>query len=613
MTIKKGIARLLQIAGERRFLLALSGVLASLGALFALVPYVSVYFILRELLLHAEDPTSADSAFMLGWAAFALGGMLLGIACSYGGGMASHIAAFRILYGLRVKLAEHIGKLPLGFLNRQSTGAVKKTLEHNVEKVETFVAHQLPDFVQTIVTLVVMITIMFVLHPGLALASLVPIVLAFGVQTVMMRKNGTRESVRAYHDALERMNGSAVQYVRGMPAVKVYGQTIHSFRRFYADMIAYRDFCLHYTNQYQHGYLLFKVLLGSFAAFILPAGLFILNGQTDQLAFGTVFLFFLVMAPGIASPMRNLLFLASTLHDIGEGVDRIDRIFSEAVIPEALQQQSPQRFDITFDHVSFAYEQEDGKKHQALTNLSFQARQGQVTALVGPSGSGKSTAASLVPRFWDVTEGAVRIGGIDIRQIESRQLMDMVSFVFQETFLFYDTVYNNIVVGRSGATQEEVYAAAQAAQCHSFILDLPDGYDTRIGEGGVYLSGGEEQRIAVARAILKDAPVLVLDEATAFADPENEHEMQLALQQLMQKKTVLVIAHRLSSIRAADQIIVLDNGQICETGQHDQLLEANSLYASMWAAYMDSGDWRMNAKQADLQWRRDNAYDSDAE
>ncbi len=613
MTIKKGIARLLQIAGERRFLLALSGVLASLGALFALVPYVSVYFILRELLLHAEDPTSADSAFMLGWAAFALGGMLLGIACSYGGGMASHIAAFRILYGLRVKLAEHIGKLPLGFLNRQSTGAVKKTLEHNVEKVETFVAHQLPDFVQTIVTLVVMITIMFVLHPGLALASLVPIVLAFGVQTVMMRKNGTRESVRAYHDALERMNGSAVQYVRGMPAVKVYGQTIHSFRRFYADMIAYRDFCLHYTNQYQHGYLLFKVLLGSFAAFILPAGLFILNGQTDQLAFGTVLLFFLVMAPGIASPMRNLLFLASTLRDIGEGVDRIDRIFSEAVIPEALQQQSPQRFDITFDHVSFAYEQEDGKKHQALTNLSFQARQGQVTALVGPSGSGKSTAASLVPRFWDVTEGAVRIGGIDIRQIESRQLMDMVSFVFQETFLFYDTVYNNIVVGRSGATQEEVYAAAQAAQCHSFILDLPDGYDTRIGEGGVYLSGGEEQRIAVARAILKDAPVLVLDEATAFADPENEHEMQLALQQLMQKKTVLVIAHRLSSIRAADQIIVLDNGQICETGQHDQLLEANSLYASMWAAYTDSGDWRMNAKQADLQWRRDNAYDSDAE
>lgn len=590
---KKGVRRLLEIADEKRGLLVVSAILSSLSAIGMLVPYVSVYFILQELLMHAASPAMADGAYMIRWGIIALLGLVGSLVLMYAGGMVSHIAAFRILYGIRVKLASHIGRLPLGWLNGTSTGVVKKTVEHNVEKVETFVAHQLPDLVHVVVTTVLMIAVMFYLNVWLALACVVPIVLGLIVQIVTFSGSKTKQNIKRYYDSLERMNGSAVQYVRGMPAIKVFGQTVHSFRRFYADMITYRDYCVKHTDDFQNGFLGFKVILSSFVAFILPVGVFMLSRDPQNVAFASVLLFFLVMAPGVSAPMFKILFLTSTLRDIGEGVERMDRILAEQPIAEPMSSERPPSFDVTFENVSFSYSEMKNTGSEALSQISFVAKHGQVTALVGPSGAGKSTVANLIPRFWDVSEGAIRIGDMDVRTLTSADLMNTVAFVFQDTFLFYDTVYNNIAVGMPDAAPEAVYAAARAAQCHTFIQNLPQGYDTLIGEGGVYLSGGEEQRVAVARAILKNAPILVLDEATAFADPENEYEMQLALAELMKGKTVIVIAHRLSTIQDADQILVLEQGRLVEQGRHQALVERDGLYARMWRAYTRAQDWRM--------------------
>ena len=591
---KTGISRLLEIAGEKRGILTVSGIISSFSAIFMLVPYVSVYFILAELLKNAADPSQSDGVWMARWGVIALMGLVGGLMTMYVGGMCSHIAAFRILYGLRMKLFKHLGRLSLGYLTQTSTGAVKKTLEQNVEKIETFIAHQLPDMVNALATVIVMVAAMLYLNVWLALVCIVAIVLGFSIQASMMVGNKAKQTLKLYYDSLERINASAVQYVRGMPAVKVFGQTVHSFRRFYADMVNYRDLSIRYTDEFQNGYVFFKVMLGSFLSFILPTSVFLLSREPDNMAFALVLLFFIVTAPGMAAPLYKFIYMASSIRDISEGVERIDKIFHEVPVPEPDHPKHPDSFTVTFEDVSFSYGAADAStRTEALSNVNFKARQGKVTALVGPSGSGKSTVANLIPRFWDVGEGAVRIGDVDIRNMRTEDLMNTVAFVFQDTFLFYDTLYENIRVGKPDATREEVYAAAKAAQCHEFIERLPQGYDTLIGEGGTYLSGGEEQRVSVARAILKNAPILVLDEATAFADPENEHKMQRALKELMRNKTVIVIAHRLSSIREADNIIVLKEGRIVETGTHGQLTSREGLYKNMWDAYTDASTWRL--------------------
>ena len=592
---KKGLSRLFEIAGQRKGLLILAGLLSAGSAVCMLVPYWAVYEILKELLSNGSNLSALDGTDMMRWGWIAFGGLVGGLILLYAALMSSHVAAFRILYGLRVRLSEHIGKLPLGYLNNTSTGAIKKTMDQNIEKIEGFIAHTIPDLVNVMATVVVMLVIFFSLDVWLTVVCLAVVVLSLFLQFSNFMGKRAREFMAIYYDAQEKMSASAVQYVRGMPVVKIFGQSVRSFRQFNTEIQAYKTFALKCCDTYQNGMIAFTVLLNSMVTFILPMGILLLQASPQSLSLAVVWLFFIIMGPGMASPVYKLTFLGGNTRDIDEGVNRIDRILEKKSVPEPEHPQVPAAYDVEFRHVSFFYENmEQGTRTEALRDVSFKAPQGKITALVGPSGSGKSTVANLIPRFWDVVQGKICIGGADIRQIATAKLMDMVSFVFQDTFLFYDTLYENIAVGSPDATKEKVIAAAKAAQCHDFIERLPQGYETRIGDKGVFLSGGEAQRICVARAILKNAPILVLDEATAFADPENEHKMQMALQSLIKDKTVIVIAHRLSSIISAHQIVVMKEGSIVQCGRHEQLFVTEGVYKNMWDAYTSAYHWTLN-------------------
>ena len=565
------------------------------SAVCMLVPYWAVYEVLKELLTHGENPAASDGDDMIRWGWIAFGGLAGGLVLLYAALMSSHVAAFRILYGLRVCLSEHIGRLPLGYLNNTSTGAIKKTMDQNIEKIEGFIAHTIPDLVNVAATVAVMLAIFFSLDAWLTLVCLAVVVVSLYLQFSNFMGKRAREFMGIYYDAQEKMSASAVQYVRGMPVVKIFGQSVRSFRQFNAEIQAYKTFALKCCDTYQNGMVAFTVLLNSMVTFILPMGILLMQANPQSLSLAVVWLFFIIMGPGMASPVYKLTFLGGNTRDINEGVSRIDRILEKRPVLEPKHPQVPATYDVEFRHVSFSYENtEQGTRTEALRDVSFAAPQGEITALVGPSGSGKSTIANLIPRFWDVEQGEIRIGGVDIRQITTEKLMDMVSFVFQDTFLFHDTLYENIAVGSPTATRERVIAAAKAAQCHDFIERLPQGYETRIGDKGVYLSGGEAQRICVARAILKNAPILVLDEATAFADPENEYKMQMALQSLIKGKTVIVIAHRLSSVVFAGRIIVMKEGRMAQCGKHEVLSVTEGVYKNMWDAYTSAYHWTLN-------------------
>ena len=592
---KQGLPRLLEIAGQKKGLLLLAGLLSAGSAVCMLMPYWAVYEVLKELLTHGGNPAASDGAVMIRWGWIAFGGLAGGLVLLYAALMSSHVAAFRILYGLRVRLSEHIGRLPLGYLNNTSTGAIKKTMDQNIEKIEGFIAHTIPDLVNVAATVAVMLAIFFSLDAWLTAVCLAVVVVSLYLQFSNFMGKRAREFMGIYYDAQERMSASAVQYVRGMPVVKIFGQSVRSFRQFNAEIQAYKTFALKCCDTYQNGMVAFTVLLNSMVTFILPMGILLMQAGPQSMSLAVVWLFFIIMGPGMASPVYKLTFLGGNTRDIDEGVKRIDRILEKKPVPEAEHPQVPTSYDVEFRHVSFSYENtEQGTRTEALRDVSFTAPQGEITALVGPSGSGKSTIANLIPRFWDVEQGEIRIGGVDIRQIATEKLMDMVSFVFQDTFLFYDTLYENIAVGSPTATREKVIAAAKGAQCHDFIERLPQGYDTRIGDTGVYLSGGEAQRICVARAILKNAPILVLDEATAFADPENEYKMQMALQLLIKGKTVIVIAHRLSSVVSAGRIIVMKEGRMAQCGKHEVLSVTEGVYKNMWDAYTSAYHWTLN-------------------
>lgn len=579
----------MELAGEKKSLMVWCGILSTLSVFFLLIQYLAVYNVMAELLRHAADISGVDGPYLITWAVRGIIGIAIGYLFMYVGGMLGHIAAFRTLYGIRIKMSNHLGRLPLGYFSKNAIGKNKQIMETDVEQIELFIAHQLPDIVNTAAMLIVMVGAMFYLNPWLALACVIPIFAGFFAQFSMMFGKKAQAGLAEYYDALEDINASAIQYVRGMPSIKIFGQTVHSFRKFYADMVKYRDFSVKYAKNFENSFVTFRMLVLSLATFILPAGLFFFTGSPENMSFAITLMFFLLLAPGVSTPVFKLNNLAMTLSTISEGVKRIDEIMEEKAIEEPEDHKKPAGFDIRFHNVSFSY----GGGINVLKDVAFTAPQNKITALVGPSGSGKSTIAQLIPRFWDVREGTITIGDIDIREIRTEELMDTMSFVFQDSFLFSDTLYNNILVGKPAATKEEVYAAARAAQCHEFIERLPKGYATLIGEGGVYLSGGEEQRVSVARAILKNAPILILDEATAYADPENEHQMQLALGELIRGKTVLIIAHRLATIREANQILVVNDGAIDDFGMHEELLSHNGLYKRMWDAYTASSEWQI--------------------
>lgn len=595
---KEGLSRLLEIAGEKKSLLFLSGLLSAISALCALVPFWAIYEILKELLIHASDLSAIGSVFMVRWGWLAFAGLVMGILFLYASLMSSHIAAFRILYGLKMSLSEHLGQLSLGYLNSTSVGYVKKIMEQNVEKIEHFIAHTIPDIVNALTTIIFMFIIFFSLNGWMALTALACIFLSLGMQFSNFIGKRAAELTKAYFDVQEHMNASAVQYVRGMPVIKIFGQSVRSFRQFYAEIEAYKIFALQCCNSYQNGIIAFIILLNSIVTFILPVGLLILSSDPGNISLAAIYLFFIVMGPGVASPVYKLAFLSSGTVEINEGVKRIDRIFEEKRLPEPDVPEIPRTYDIEFRNVGFAYEDKETKTRTvALKDVSFIAKQGEITALVGPSGSGKSTIANLIPRFWDVSSGKILIGGVDIRKIASHRLLKIVSFVFQDTFLFNDTIYANIAAGNEQASLSDIMQAARAAQCDEFIQKLPEGYETVIGEHGTSLSKGEAQRICIARAILRNSPILVLDEATAFADPENEYKIQQALQKLIRSKTVIVIAHRLSSIMSAHQILVFKEGYLVQRGKHDELHVAPGVYKNMWEAYIHAHAWRLNLKR----------------
>jgi ATP-binding cassette subfamily B protein len=589
---KQGLSRLLELAFMKKALIISSAILAVLSAVVSFAPFIAVYFVIEELALHINDLSSLDGGYMisLGW--LAGGGAIAAIALNYGALMCSHLAAFKTLYRLKLNFAEHIAALPLGFHSENSTGKLRKIADENIEKLEGFIAHQFPDLISSFTAPVVAIVLLFVFDWRMGLCSFIPIILLYIVQSVLTGGKRGRETLKKYQDTLEDMNNAAVEYVRGVSVVKAFNQTIFSFRRFYDSIKTHGEWALGYTKAFKPAMVIFLAVLQNLYLFLLPLIILLSGRVTDYPAFALSAIFYIIFSMALPGLFMKVMYVTHGSQQISEGITRMDKILEIPPLPAAKNPKTVSEYSVSFEDVSFSYNGEG--EQTALNGVNFTAKQGEITALVGPSGSGKSTIAHLLPRFYDISGGAVKIGGIDVRDIDVEYLMSIVGFVFQDVFLFKQSVIGNILVGDPNASRERAIAAAEAAQCREFVERLPQGYDTVIGEKGVHLSGGERQRVVIARAILKNAPILALDEATAFADPENEQKIRAALSELMKDKTVIIIAHRLSTVRNADQILVVEKGKIVEEGVHDELIGKNERYARMWEQYCRATDWSIS-------------------
>ena len=538
------------------------------------------------------DSLNIGEVMSYGW--LALGGIVANILLYFLAIFCSHIAAFGTLYELKIKFSEHITQIPLGYHLTIGSGRFRKIMDDNIESVEGFIAHQFPDFVASVTAPIVMVILLFAVDWRFGLASLVGIILAFIVQFMGYGSGAMKENMEKYQVALEDMNNASVEYVRGMPVVKAFNQTANSFERLKHAITEYTEWVLKFSLGWQNCMPAFTTIINNIYLVLIPVGIFIGSNTTDFKNFLMTFIFYLLFVPAVAGVLNKIMYVSESFMQINGNVARMDEIFNIPVLPETKNPKKPENDNIVFDKVSFSY---TGKENDwAIQNVNFEAKQGQITAIVGPSGGGKSTIANLISRFWDVTTGSVKIGNVDIRDMSMTDLMKHVSFVFQDIFLFKQSIYDNIRMGNPNATKEQIIQAAKAAQCHDFIMKLPNGYDTVIGTKGIHLSGGERQRIAIARAIIKDSPIIVLDEATAFSDPENEYLIQKAFEKLMQNKTVIIIAHRLSTIRNADKILVMENGHLIECGNHDSLMQKNGRYHQMWLHYTEAIDWKINGK-----------------
>ena len=586
---QSNLKRLLGYAGRHRYLSYASWVLSAASALVALVPYVFVWRIMQAVLAAAPDFSRAQGLVRNGWLAVLFAGIAVLIYIA--GLMCSHMGAFRVATNLRIEAMRHIVKLPLGAAEAFGSGRLRKIVNESSAAAETYLAHQLPDRAGAIATPCGLLALLLVFDWRLGLLSLVPVVLAFAV---LMRMTGARmqQKMKEYQDALDDMSNEAVEYIRGIPVVKTFGQTIFTFRKFKDAIDRYKVWVIAYTKELRLPMMLYTAAVnGVFAFLIAGALLFTRSGVTPE--FLSDLIFYILITPILSVTLTRIMFQSENAMIVDDALQRIDSVRNLAPLPEARNPKSPRDASVELSHVRYSY---DGEK-DALRGVSLTIPAGQTVAFVGPSGGGKTTLANLVSRFFDPQEGAVRIGGVDVRDISKEELMNTVSFVFQNSRLLKASILENVRMGKPDATREEVLRALHSAQCDDILEKFPQGADTVIGTKGVYLSGGEQQRIAIARAMLKNAPILILDEATAFADPDNETKVQAAFTELSRGKTVLLIAHRLTTVTHADRICVVQDGRIAESGTSRELLEKGGLFRRMWDNYQTSVQWKV-AKEA---------------
>ena len=570
--------------GKRKVLLPASMLLSALSALAGMLPYILIWLIVRELLEHGEITSSGNVVTYAWWAA---GMAVASIVLYFAALMSSHLAAFRVESNLRKEAMRQIVRMPLGFLDINTSGRIRKIIDDNAGVTHSFLAHQLPDLAATFLVPLVAAILIFVFDWILGLACIVPVIIAMLVMGFMMNAEG-RQFMKSYMTPLEEMNTEAVEYVRGIPVVKVFQQTIYSFKNFHRCIMNYNKMVFGYTRMWEKPMSLYTVIINGFVFFLAPLAILLIGYSGNYASVLLNFFLFVLITPVFSQSIMKSMYLNQALGQASEAIGRLENLVAYEHLTVVEHPQPVKEFSIQFEKVSFSY---PGANQKAVDDVSFTIPQGNTVALVGASGGGKTTIARLVPRFWEATEGKVLIGGINVREIAPEELMKYISFVFQNTKLFKTSLLENIKYGNPDATMEEVERAVDMAQCREIINKLPLGLNTKIGTEGTYLSGGEQQRIVLARAILKNAPIIVLDEATAFADPENEHLIQQALKELTKGKTVLMIAHRLSSITDADNILVIDKGKIAEQGTHANLLGKQGIYYHMWNEYQQSVRW----------------------
>lgn len=579
------LSRLMGYAGNYRYFTYASWVLSAVSALVALVPFVYIWKILRDVLNAAPDYAQAVNIPHYGWMAvlFAVLSYLIYIAAL----MCSHLSAFRVATNLRLAVSEHLAVLPLGFAETFGSGKLRKIIHESTGAAETFLAHQLPDKYNAMATPIGLLVLLLVFDWRLGLLSLVPVALGFVIMSAMTGRR-MADKMRQYGNALESMSNEAVEYVRGIPVVKTFGQSVFSFKKFKATIDEYEKWVIAYTKELRMPMMLYTAAINGVFAFLIVGGLlFTRNGVTSEFLLNL--LFYIIITPVISLTLTRIMYMSENELVVADALARVDSVLDAEPVPENDHPRHPKDASVSLKDVHFSY---DGKT-DVIKGVSLKIQPGQMVAFVGPSGGGKSTLANLICRFFDVQSGSVRVGGADVRDIPKEELMDTISFVFQNSRLLKGSILDNVRLGRPQATEAEVLAALKAAQCMDIVEKFPEGIHTVIGTKGVYLSGGEQQRIAIARAMLKNAPILLLDEATAFADPDNEAKVQAAFAQLAKGKTVLMIAHRLSTVANADCIYVVQDGQIVESGTKDELCAQNGLFARMWQDYQASVQWKV--------------------
>ena len=589
MKKQSNLSRLLTIAGSYRYLTYASWILSAISALIALVPYYFIWQVMREVLEVAPDFSRAQNLTYNGWMAvmFAVIAVLVYIA----GLMCSHLGAFRIATNLRLQSMNHIVKLPLGFAEHFGSGKLRKIVNESSAATETYLAHQLPDRANALATPCGLLVLLFVFDWRLGLLSLAPVLLGFLIMMAMTGKE-MQQKMKEYQNALDDMSNEAVEYVRGIPVVKTFGQTIFSFKKFKDSIDRYKVWVIAYTKELRWPMMWYTVAINSVFVFLIAAALcFTQGGVTNEFLLNL--LFYIIITPIISLTLTKIMFMSENGMIVADAMERMDSVLNLKPLAEPTSPRHPKDSSVELDHVSFSY---DGTT-PVIRDVSLAIQPGQTVAFVGPSGGGKSTLAGLLSRFFDPQQGQVKIGGEDVKNIAKDELMNTVSFVFQNSRLMKTSVLENVRLGKPEASREEVERALEAAQCMDIIQKLPQGVDTVIGAKGVYLSGGEQQRIAIARAILKNTPVLILDEATAFSDPDNESRVQAAFANLAKGKTVIMIAHRLSTVANADCIYVVRDGQIVEQGRLPQLVKQKGLFASMWKDYQTSVQWKVSKEE----------------